>query len=264
VQNPVGKIYIDLLLTQLPLYGFIAGFAYATYSATRSRQYALALLLAAIVAFPFASYLYASVEGRVVAPHARRADVASWPRVSITHDNKPGAFLTTWGTDGYVPKTIVALGRFEKAYGLIADDWYSFERVPGAACAEVGNDERAVRRRNPREPNPCVLLTKIGRRDGRRLNMPEIAEPHLRLLADRDAPSHHEIDRTTFASSTLELRLVSKEGSQLVSFWEAPYFHVPVFPPLLSKDGWFRDWFAAEHTPRPDIIQLVLDALDGA
>jgi hypothetical protein len=164
--------------------------------------------------------------------------VASWPRIRITHDNMPRVFLTTYGTDGFVPKTIVAIGRFEKAYGLIADDWYSFERVPSAACAEAGKDERAVRQQFLHEPNPCVKLTKIG---SARMMFPNIAEPHLRLLADREAPSHHEIDGTVFASSTLELRLVSKEGNQLISFWEAPYFRVPVFPPLLGKDGWSTD-----------------------
>jgi hypothetical protein len=255
-----GNLYLDLFLIHLPLYGFSAGFACVAFVAAHRRDYVLAALMAATAAFPFASYYYYSVEARDEAPRARRAEVASWPRVRITHDNMPRVFLTTYGTDGFVPKTLVAIGRFEKAYGLIADDWYSFERVSGAACAEAGKDERAVRR-FLHNPNPCVTLTRIV---SRRMNTPDIAEPHLRLLADQEAPSHHEIDGTVFASSTLELRLVSKEGNQLVSFWEAPYFRVPVFPPLLGKDGWARDWFAAEHAPRPDVVHFVLDALDGA
>jgi hypothetical protein len=260
----VGYIYVFLLLTQLPLYGLILGFACAAFFAARRRQHALALSLAAIAALPFASYLYTFVEARVVAPQMRLAEVASWPHVSITRDNKPRAFLTTWGAEGYVARAMVALGRFETAYGLIGDDWYRFERVPSTACAEAGKDERAVRRRDWREQDPCVTLTKLGRRDGRQLNMPEIAEPQLRLLSDGDAPSRHQSDGTTFSSSTLELRLVSKDSSQLVAFWEAPYFRVPLFPPFWGSEGWFKDWFAPEHAPRPDAIQFVLDALNGA
>jgi hypothetical protein len=178
------NLYGQILISQLPLYGLIAGCVYSAYLAFGRRNYVLALSLATIAGFPFASYVYSFVDARTMAPNARHEEVASWPRVNITPDNKPRAFLTTWGTDGYVPRTLVALGRFEKAYGLIADDWYSFERVSGAACAEAGKDERAVRRRNPREPDPCVTQTKIGRRIGLRLNMPEIAESHLLLLAD--------------------------------------------------------------------------------
>ncbi|MGY4475740.1 hypothetical protein [Bradyrhizobium sp. USDA 3364] len=129
---------------------------------------------------------------------------------------------------------MVALGLFEKAYGVIGDDWYSIERADSAPCVEAGKDERAVRRRDPREPNPYLKLTKIERRDDLRLTIPQIAEPHLRLLSDRYAPSHREIDKTIFANSTLELRLVSEQGSQLVSFWEAPYFRVPGVPPMLG------------------------------
>jgi hypothetical protein len=97
------------------------------------------------------------------------------------------------------------------------------------------------------------------------LNMPEIAEPHLRLLADADAPSHHQSNRGVYASGTLELRLVSDEGNRLVSFWEAPYFDVPAFPPILILGkGWRKESFEADHAPRPDVIKFVLDALGEA
>jgi hypothetical protein len=255
-----GNLYLDILLIHLPLYGLCAGFLFAALFAAVRRRYAVALLLAGIAAFPFVNYYYAYVSAKDEAPRARRAEVASWPQVRITHDNRPRVFLSTYGTDGFVPKTIIALGAFEKAYGVIGDYWYSFERVPGAACDEAGKDERAIRQKYLHDPNPCVTLTKIVRRDSL---LPDIAEPHLRLLADREAPSHHETDGTVFASSTLELRLVSKEGNQLASFWEAPYFRVPVFPPLLLKSGWSTDWFAAEHAHRPDVVHFVLDALSG-
>ncbi|WP_152977377.1 hypothetical protein [Bradyrhizobium pachyrhizi] len=261
--KPVGLIYTIVVLSQLPFYGFIIGFAWAASVAARNGRRGRALVLAVVAALPLVSYLYAYVEARVMAPPARQAEVASWPRISITRENRPRVFLTTWGIDGYVPKTMVALGLFEKAYGVIGDDWYSVERVNSAACVDAGKDERAIRNRNPNEPNPCMRLTKIERRDTLRLNAPQIAEPHLRLLADRDAPSHREIDRTAFASSTLELRLVSQQGSELVSFWEAPYFRVPSIPPLLGRAGWSRGWFVGEHTPRPDIAQFVRDALHG-
>jgi hypothetical protein len=257
----MGIVYFRVFLTQLPLYGFIIGCAYAAFLAISRRNYLLALFFAAIVLFPFVNYVYSFVDARVLAPHARTEEVASWRRVSITHGNKPRAFITTWGSDGLVAKTLVVLGRFEKAYGLIGDDWYYFERTPGTPCAETQYDVRMLLRL--REPTPCVSATKVGRRVGRQLNMPEVAEPHLRLLADADAPSHHESDKGgIFASSTLELRLVSGEGNKLVSFWEAPYFDAPVFPPILIlREGWFREPFAADHAPRPDVVKFVLDAL---
>jgi hypothetical protein len=62
-------------------------------------------------------------------------------------------------------------------------------------------------------------------------------------------------------SSTLELRLVSAQANQLVSFWEAPYFDVPIFPPMINLDGWFKVSSATDHTPRPTVVKFVLDAL---
>lgn len=259
----MGLIYAILVVSQLPLYGFIIGFAWAACAAVRDRRRGRALWLAAVAAFPLACYLYAYIDARVLAPPARQAEVASWPRASITRENRPRVFLTTSGTDGHVPKAMVALGLFEKAYGVIANDWYSVERVDSPACVDAGKDERAIRNRNPNQPDPCLKLTKIERRDTLRPNIPQIAEPHLRLLVDRDAPSHREIDKTVFAGGTLELRLVSEAGSELVSFWEAPYFRVPSIPPLLGREGWLRGWFAGEHTPRPDTVQFVRDALRG-
>jgi hypothetical protein len=255
-----ANLYLDIVVIYLPLYAFCAGFLLAALFAAVRRRYAVALLLAGLAALPFVNYHYAYVSAKDEAARARRAEVASWPQIRVTRDNRPRVFLTTYGTDGFVPKTIIALGSFEKAYGVIGDYWYSFERVPGAACDEAGKDERAIRQKYLHDPNPCVTLTKMY---NVRMNTPNIAEPHLRLLADREAPSHHETDQTVFASSTLELRLVSKEDNQLVSFWEAPYFRIPVFPPLLLKNGWSTGWFEAEHAPRPDVVHFVLDALSG-
>jgi hypothetical protein len=252
---------ISQLISLLLLCGSIVGLICAAYLALRRRHYKPALFLAAIAGFPAVSYLYSLVNGTILAPVARRAEVASWQRVSITHDNKPRVFIDTWGTDGVVPKTLVVLGRFEKAYGHIGDEWYYFERMPGTACAETHYDVRMLDRM--REPTPCVSTTKTGRRMGfRQLNMPEIVEPHLLLLADADAPSHHENkEGGVFMSSTLELRLVSGQGNQLVSFWEAPYFDVPTFPPMINLDGWFKVSSAADHAPRPTVVKFVLDAL---
>jgi hypothetical protein len=166
--------------------------------------------------------------------------------------------------DGFLPSTLVALGRFEKAYGLIGDYWYSFERVPSLSCVEAGKDERAIRTRSRRVTNPCVTLTEAGKQNGKDLDIPEIAEPHLALLADIDAPSHYEDDATRVAGSALELRLVSSEGGKLVSFWEAPRFQIPTFPPFtIGKGGWAKTSYTAEHAPRPNPIQFVLDAMDG-
>ena len=255
------EILIERLISQLLLYGSIIGLICAAYLALRGRNYKPALFLAAMAGFPAASYLYSFVNGTILAPAARKVEVASWQRVSITHDNKPRVFISTWGSDGWVAKTLVVLGRFEKAYGFVGDDWYSFERTPGTTCPETHYDERLLRQL--REPTPCLSATKTGRRMGLRgLNMPEIAEPHLLLLADANAPSHHENKvGGIFSSSTLELRLVSDQGNQLVSFWEAPYFDVPLFPPLITRDGWFRVSVAADHAPRPDVVRFVLDAL---
>jgi hypothetical protein len=249
------------MISQLVFYGSIIGLICAAYLALRGRRYKPALFLAATVGFPAVSYLYYFVNGTILAPVVRKVEVASWPRMSITHDNRPRVFIDTWGSDGVVPKALVVLGRFEKAYGMIGGDWYYFERTPGTPCAETHYDVRMLDRL--RELTPCVSATKTGRRTGfRELNMPEVAEPHLLLLADRNAPSHHENKAGgTFMSSTLELRLVSDQGNQLVSFWEAPYFDIPIFPPTINLDGWFKVSFAAGHTPRPEVVKFVLDAL---
>jgi hypothetical protein len=261
----MGMVYFRVLLTQLPLYAFVLGFICAAYFAFRGRSYIVALCSVAIASFPAASYLYSYANGKILAPAARRVEVASWRREGITHDNKPRVFISTWGTDGVVPKTLVVLGRFEKAYGLVGDDWYYFERTPATGCVDTHYDMRMLLRM--RGPVPCVSATKTEqRRAFRQLNIPEIAEPHLLLLADANAPLHHESGQgETFASSTLELRLVSDAGNKLVSFWEAPYFDIPVFPPILILGkGWFRGSFAAEHAPRPDVVKFVLDALGEA
>lgn len=216
-----------------------------------------ALFLAATVGFPALSYFYHFIDGAVVAPALRKAEVASWRRVSITSDNKPRVFIDTWSTNGYVSKALVALGRFEEAYGRIGDEWHHFERTPSIACPENRYDVRMLDRMS--QPVPCVSATKTGRRVGfRELNIPEIAEPRLLLLADRDAPSHYRSDTT----NTLELRLVSNQANQLVSFWEIPYFEVPVFPPNLNLDGWFKVSAAAGYARRPEAVKFVIDALN--
>jgi hypothetical protein len=243
-------------------WGSIGGLIYAVYLALRWRLYMPALILAATVGFPALSYLYHFLNGTVVAPALRKAEVASWRRVSITGDSKPRVFVDTWSTNGYVPKALVALGRFEKAYGRIGDDWYYFERTPGAVCPENHYDVRMLDRMS--QSVPCVLGTKTGGRAGfRQLNIPEIAEPRLLLLADRGAPSHyqHEAGRPC-TSNTLELRLVSDQGNQLVSFCEIPYFEVPMFPPNLNLDGWFKVSAAASYARRPEAVRFVLDALN--
>lgn len=261
----MGNIYIDILIFQLPLYALIIGCAYASWRAIKHRKYVLAVLPAAIAGLPFASYAYSFVDARFLAPSARRDEVASWKRMSITRDNKPRTFLTTWASGGAVARTLVELGRFEKAYGLIGDDWYSFERPSGSTCAETEDNARVLRRRDdPREPTECVTATRIG---SQFTLMPQIAEPHLCLLTDRAAPSHRESNGKIYAGSTFELRLVSRENNQLVSFWEAPYFDVPAFPPVLvvrEGKGWIKKAFEADHAPRPEPTKFVLDALGDA
>ncbi|WLB57899.1 hypothetical protein [Bradyrhizobium japonicum] len=248
---------ISLLISQLVFYGAIFGLMWAAYLVFRWRLYASALLTAT-VGFPALSYLYHFIDGALVAPAVRKAEVTSWRRVSITSDNKPRVFIDTWGTSGYVPKALLALGRFEKAYGRIGDEWYYFERTPGTVCAENHYDVSMLNRM--RQPVPCVSATKTGQRAGfRELNIPRIAEPRLLLFADRDAPSHYQSDTT----NTLELRLVSDQANQLVSFWEIPYFGVPMFPPNLNLDGWFKVSAATDYTRRPEEVKFVIDALNG-
>jgi len=108
-----------------------------------------------------------------------------------------------------------------------------------------------------------VTITKVGQQSFRSLNIPDIAEPHLSLLADGEAPHHLKAGRDIFSNSTLELRLDSRGDSQLVSFWEAPYFQAPLFPPVLTGDGWSTQPYEAAHAPRPDHVQFVKDALEG-
>jgi len=259
--NIYNLVTIANIISQLVFYGSVIALICAAYLALRHRLYRPALILAVTAGFPALSFLYPLVSGTTVAPVLRRMEVASWQRVSITHDNRPRIFVDTWGTDGVVPKALVALGRFDKAYGPLGDEWYSFERTQDPACTEVRDDARLLDRM--RDPAPCVSATKTGRRMGfKQLILPEITEPYLLLLTDANAPSHHESGaREIFMSSTLELRLVSGQGNQLVSFWEAPYFDVPLFPPRLTVEGWFRASIAADHTPRPAVLKFVTDPL---
>jgi len=255
-------IYTEILLSQLPLYGLIVGSAYISWVAIKHGQHLVAVVLAAIAVLPFAAYLYCFVDARFLAPIARKAELASWQRVSINRDNKPRTFITTWENGGgSIAKMLVELARFEKAYGLLADDWYSFERISGSVCEEPRYDALASHTQDEaRQSNGCVSVTKVGRRFD---HMPRIAEPHLRLLSDKAAPSHHQRDGKVYAGATLELRLVSKEDSQLVSFWEEAYFDVPTFPPILlfAEKRWSKESFAADHASRPEPIKFVLDAL---
>lgn len=263
--GPTNNVYIDLLIYQLPLYALVIGCGSASWLAINRRQHLLALFLAAVAVFPLLSYVYSVADARFLAPNARKAEVASWPRKRITPHNKPRVFLTTWmAFGGSIAKVLVELDRFERAYGLIGDDWYSFDRVAGSVCAEPRYDALSLYRQDEtRKSTACVAVTKVGRRFD---FMPQIAEPHLRLLTDETAPSRHQNSGKLYLSSTLELRLVSKDHNQLVSFWKAPYFDAPVFPPIFmyrDKD-WVRESFTAERTSRPEPIKFVLDALGDA
>ncbi|MGX1167945.1 hypothetical protein AB7M16_004211 [Bradyrhizobium sp. USDA 372] len=256
------KIYIEILFLQLPLYALIVGCAYGSWLEFNRRHYLIAIFLAGIAVLPGATYAYSFAASRFVAPAARRAEVASWPRVKITQDNKPNTFLTTWqNSGGSIAKALVQLDRFEKAYGLVADDWYAFERIQGQVCPQSQHHPLDHARQNEtRETTPCVSVKKLGR-----YLMPQISEPHLRLLIDGTAPSHHRSASGT-TGRTLELRLVSKEASQLVSFWEVAYFDVPVFPPILvnGEKGWVREPFGTNRMPPPDPLKFVLDAIGDA
>jgi hypothetical protein len=268
--KPDWLLYTLLFLVQLPLYVFTIACFFGAIVATRRRKRSLALALATLAVAPFVGYYYSFIEEKYRTPTARKSEVASWPHVSIGRENKPQIFFTTMAYGGSISKRLVELGRFGKAYGLVGDDWYSFERARDPACIEYRYDDRKPRARDPLqptgvhplEPSPCVSVTRVGRRFDL---TPQIAEAHLRLLDDRSAPSHRESEGITFASSTLELRLVWEQGDQLVSFWEAPYFKVPTFPPtMVGANGWVREWFEAEHAPRPNPVNFVLDALSDA
>jgi hypothetical protein len=84
-----SEVSFILFLLYLPFYGVCIGFICAAIAAVRRRSYLMAALLAGIVAFPLANYCYAYFWAVHEAPQARRADVASWPRLRIAHDNKP-------------------------------------------------------------------------------------------------------------------------------------------------------------------------------
>ncbi|MBR0956386.1 hypothetical protein [Bradyrhizobium japonicum] len=257
-----SNVYVDVLIYQLPLYAVVVGCGYASWLAVNRRKHLLALFLAVAAIFPLVSYVYAIADARFVAPNARKAEVASWPRERITPDNRPHVFLTTWmNFGGSIAKVLVELARFERAYGLIGDDWYSFERVAGSACAEPHYNALSLYRQDQvRKSTACVSVTKVGRRFD---SFPQIAEPHLRLLTDEAAPSRDQNGGRVYSSSTLELRLVSSDHNNLVSFWEAPYFDAPAFPPIfMYRDmDWSRESFRAEHLPHPEPIKFVLDAL---
>ena len=258
------NIYIDILFLQLPLYGLIIGSACGCWFSISRRQYLLALFFAAIAVLPFVSYLYSYVEARRIAPAARKAEVGAWQRVRITHDNKPRTFITTWNNfGGSIAKALVGLDRFEKAYGMVGDDWYSYERIAGSACIETQSDVLSITRQEARQSSACVSAAKIGRRFA---VTPQIAEPHLRLLTDQTAPSHHESGGKVFAGDTLELRLVSNAGDQtrFVLGASPPRSGVSADMAEFREKGWAKQSFTADHVPHPEPIKFVLDALGDA
>lgn len=155
-------IYVSEIVSWVLFFGSAIGLICAAYLALRHRLYRQAVFLAVTTGFPAASYIYSYVNGTILSPVIRKAEVASWRRVSITHDNRPRVFIDTWGSDGWVAKTLVALGKFERTYGWIGDEWYYFERTPGATCAETRYDVRI----RLREYAACVSATKTGRRMG--------------------------------------------------------------------------------------------------
>ena len=104
------------------------------------------------------------------------------------------------------------------------------------------------------KPTRCVLAAQA--------QEPDTREPHLRLFFEDTAPSRHRPGGTVVSSSTLELRWVAGTASELVAFWEIPYFDTPIFPPLLVG-GWARDPLHAprRYDQRPEPRTFVLDAI---
>jgi hypothetical protein len=265
-------LYFTQYLSWFIFFGSLIALICAAYFALRYRLYWQALFLAGTIGLPAASYVFSYVNGTILFPIVRELQVASWHRASITRNNKPRVFISTLevggGTlrnpevGGVLPKALVVLGQFERAYGLIHSDWYYFERTPGMDCAEIRSAKNMLDLL--RKETPCVTATKTDKRwQFGKINMPEIAEPHLALLNGEQAPSHLEnFMGGTFSNGALELRLVSGQNNQLVSFWEATWFWAPVL--RLTLDGWFKVMYAAGHPVHPDNLKFVLEALGDA
>jgi hypothetical protein len=239
-------------LIQAALYGVpLALLILGLVRLRRNWLFGLAVIAAAVS--PFAYYGYLLHDRRVVAPAARQAEVASWPRKLVTPDNRPKIFVSfSW----WVAKKVVAAGAFDQGYGRAGDNtWYLYERRPGAICPDP--TDRPLYEADKLKDTPCVIASKI---DGE----PRVEATHLRLLHDREAPSHYRLPGgSIFADSVLELRWSSDAGGDLAAYWEKAYFEVPGFPPyLLGRKGFARDILSPDrYEPAPDPARFVLDAV---
>lgn len=223
---------------------------YALLRLRRDRQRALILLALAFA--PVAHYAYRSFTDRVLAPQLRAAQVAAWPRKTMTAETAPKILIApAWS----IAKTLVGVGTFEKAYGPWRDQWYVYERTSNPGCPSRDEWQQYPGDRDYPKSTRCVAAATS--------DPPDVREPHLRLFFEEHAPSRHRPTEGVVSSSTLELRWSDGQRSQLVAFWERAYFNVPVFPPLLGPTGWFRENLheAGGYKPRPDPRAFILEAL---
>lgn len=235
---------------QLVLYGLpVVAVVYAVRNFGKNRRAAIVFLLIAFA--PFAHYAYATLGGGVLAWIKREAEVASWPRKTMTPDTMPKVLVAP---AAWVAKSLVGAGLFERAYGQAGEQWYAFERTGNPDCPSR-EQWQLYSAQDAARPTRCAAATAVA--------SPQVAGPHLRLFFEVDAPSRHRPAEGRFGSSTLELRWIDGTASELVAFWEIPYFDVPTFPPvLLGSKGWMRQTHTAfRTTERPDPRLFVLDAV---
>ena len=238
-------------LFQLPLYGLpLFLLIRAIRNFRRDRRGALILIAVACV--PFAYYAYCMITERMLAPAMRDVRVASWPRKAITADSTPKILIApAW----WVAKTLVGAGPFEKAYGAWRDQWYVYERTSNPGCPSREEWQQYPGDRDYLKSTTCVAAATS--------DPPDIREPHLRLFFDEHAPSRHRPTEGVVSSSTLELRWSDGARSELVAFWEIPYFDAPIFPPLIGPKGFARDMHYAprRYDRRPDPRAFILETL---
>jgi hypothetical protein len=250
----MASLYLFFLMIQLTLYGPVLVVLIVAIKLLGTGRRAAGFLFLALAAAPFGIYAVDFVHSRLQVP-ARDTEVASWHRTKITQENRPTILVTqaSWG----IARSLVESGLFQKAYAKWdRNHWIVYERRLNPDCPAPYNLLKNWYDKDRLAETPCVTAAWSVE--------PELKEPHLRLLPDHYAPSHHKFGEgnTVVSGSTLELRLAADGRDELVSYWEIPYFKLPAFPPQVTGSGWVREDYAPrQFEKRPDPRTFVLDAI---
>ena len=244
---------IVLGLMNLGFYGVCIGLlARGLYGLSRRRGGEATLIIVAVAPLLYYGYAYLSAIGE---ESQRAREVASWPRKPVTPATLPQILEVDGGPSPGLAKALVAAGPFQKAFTKDGSSvWYVYERREGSDCPSRGRLSDSFKYWD--RPDHCTTVEKS-------TVAPEIKQPYLRLLLDSKASYYkNEFTDGVFAGSVIELRWSKIAGGELAAFWERPTFYVPVFPPLLTPEGFGRSkYIPGRYETAPDPYTFVLDAV---